>query len=388
MHHAAWRTLSVITVVLAVLAAPPVACAQDLVRRLEPLWRACAIGDVGACRAAANFPLNAQGRRALQENLVRAQMQWQTFEQNWYQCHAGSADACDAALAYPLATGRDTLLLWRNTAIENARLERERREAEEHARAQAARSQPLAASTTPNSAAESNRSAVDRSLPAPFKPPPALTVAAFLILVLVWFAFLRKPGPLAPVSAIASLWTRLFRFSPPTAHQGTHTMFDDREQLATLPQPWAAARQYGSDPGPAPVMPPGHDGIRVKIRRGQITGITGRVTFSVNFIAELSPEAREAVRRYRFGKTVLYQKDLKLERTINVFRLLWRLFWLWLTRRRWQITVSDLVHGRTIECKEILEVLEVEQSIMAAARTFASVLRAASWFGGEEIVEL
>jgi hypothetical protein len=118
-----------------------------------------------------------------------------------------------------------------------------------------------------------------------------------------------------------------------------------------------------------------------------VTGLTGKVTFCVNFIAELSPEARDAVRRYRFGKTVVYQKDVKLDRSINIFRLLWRVLWLLLTRKRWQITISDLVHGRTIQCKDILEVLDVEESITAATRTFASVLRAASWFGGEEIVD-
>ena len=166
-------------------------------------------------------------------------------------------------------------------------------------------------------------------------------------------------------------------------------MRDDRELLvAPTHRTTSGPPPLASDRGRTPVMAPGEDRIKVKIRRGQITGMTGKVTFSVNFIAELSPEAREAVRRYRFGKTVLYQKDPKLDISINIFRFLWRLLWLWLTRKRWQITIADLVHGRTIDCKDILEVLDVEERIMGAAKMFASVLRAASWFGGEEIVEL
>ena len=36
----------------------------------------------------------------------------------------------------------------------------------------------------------------------------------------------------------------------------------------------------------------------------------------------------------------------------------------------------------------LLEVLEVEKDIRDAAEVFGKILRAASWFGGEEIVEL
>lgn len=64
------------------------------------------------------------------------------------------------------------------------------------------------------------------------------------------------------------------------------------------------------------------------------------------------------------------------------------MFWLWITRSRWQITVNDLMKGRTVKCNNILEVLEVEKDIRAAAEIFAAILRAASWFGGEEVVEL
>ena len=55
---------------------------------------------------------------------------------------------------------------------------------------------------------------------------------------------------------------------------------------------------------------------------------------------------------------------------------------------RWQITVNDLTKGRTVKCRDIIEVLEVEKDVRAAAEIFADILRAASWFGGEEIVEL
>lgn len=165
-------------------------------------------------------------------------------------------------------------------------------------------------------------------------------------------------------------------------------MLDDRDALVDALRPTFAGPQPHPRSQHARVMQPGQDNMKVKIRRDQVTGITGKVTFTVNFIAELSPEAREAVKRYRFGNTVLYAKDPKLDPTINIFRLLWRMLWLRLTRKRWQINVNDLVNGRTIQCKDILEVLDAEERVMGAAKSFASVLRAAAWFGGEEIVAL
>lgn len=136
-----------------------------------------------------------------------------------------------------------------------------------------------------------------------------------------------------------------------------------------------------------PVMRRGMDQIKLKIRRSQATGFFGGVRFRVHFIAELSPDALAAVRHYKFGKTILFQKPLELRLSLNIFMALWRAFWLWLTRSRWRITVNDLVRGREVTCKDILEVLTTEKDIRDAAELFADALRAASWFGGEEVVE-
>lgn len=137
-----------------------------------------------------------------------------------------------------------------------------------------------------------------------------------------------------------------------------------------------------------PVMRDGFDQIKLKIKRSQSRNVMGKVTFSVHFIAELSPDARDAVKHYHFGKTVLYQKPLEWKLSIYAIVTFWRSIWLWLTRSRWQITVNDLVRGRTVRCKHILDVLQTEEDVREAAEIFGKIIRAASWFGGEEIVEL
>lgn len=370
---------------------------KDFARRIEPFWRGCAAGDIAACHSAAQFPLNSEGRAQLRENLQRAEIEHKTFQHNWYECANGNSVACDAALAYPFATERDILITWRETAIEHARLEHDRREAErreseEHARAELARSRqayPVAPAAT-HAAAQAAHSVPAQAPASSVGSSTDLIVRGFAILSFMsLFLLIGMRDPLAPVSAFASLVRNAFRPSSRSPQRDTNVMIDDRELLVGTRRPtFAGPPPLPGNPELLAAMAPGQDKLKIKISRGQVAGLTGKVTFWVKFIAELSPEARDAVRRYRFGKTVLYQKDPKLDESINIFRLLWRFLWLWLTRKRWQITISDLVHGRTIECKDILDVLDVEERIMGAAKTFASVLRTASWFGGEEIVEL
>lgn len=141
-------------------------------------------------------------------------------------------------------------------------------------------------------------------------------------------------------------------------------------------------------PGPASVMAPGFDRVQLKVRRRQNKGFVGGVGFSIHVIAELSPEATAAVRHYRLGDAVLFQKDLGLKLSANILLALWRVLVLWLTRKRWRITVNDLVRGRTLTAKDVIEMLDIEADVRKAAETFAQVLRAAAWFGGEEVIEL
>ncbi|MFM9942162.1 MAG: hypothetical protein ACKVP7_21980 [Hyphomicrobiaceae bacterium] len=181
-------------------------------------------------------------------------------------------------------------------------------------------------------------------------------------------------------------------------------MADDRELLKArfavlgAPRNAGVSATRGQSPiaikdtiGQSTVMPIptiGDERIVLKIRRTQSRGVTGKITFSVHFIAELPPASREAVSRYGFGKVILYQKDLRLKLTLNVFRMLWRAFWLWVTRRTWRITVNDLVDGRVIAARDVLEMLDVENDIRGAAETFAKILRTAAKFGGEEVIDL
>lgn len=176
---------------------------------------------------------------------------------------------------------------------------------------------------------------------------------------------------------------------------------DDRELLKARFSQWTNTRELTPPPGAEPqaietdrmspnepVMRKGFDKIQLKIRRSQAKGYVRGVQFNVHFIAELSPEALQAVKHYRFGKIILYQKPLELKLSFNIFRALWRAIWLTLTRSRWRITVNDLIQGRTVKCKDVVELMDVQDDIREATELFATILRTAAWFGGEEVIDM
>lgn len=179
-------------------------------------------------------------------------------------------------------------------------------------------------------------------------------------------------------------------------------MADDREALKLKFGSYANAFEFATPEQPErklrpvrdtlseyePVMRQGFDQFKLKLRRSQRRNLWGGVGFSVHFIAELSPEAKEAVRYYGFGKAILYQKDLRLKLTANIPLMIWRFIYLWLTRHKWRITVNDLVKGRTMTCKDILEMMEAEENIKETTEFFTKILRSASYFGGEEVIDM
>lgn len=52
------------------------------------------------------------------------------------------------------------------------------------------------------------------------------------------------------------------------------------------------------------------------------------------------------------------------------------------------VSVNDLTNGKRVECKDIVEMLAVEEQIKEAAATFKQILNAAVHFGGEEVIAI
>lgn len=125
--------------------------------------------------------------------------------------------------------------------------------------------------------------------------------------------------------------------------------------------------------------------MKLLLRRDQKSGLIGKVTFTLAVRAELTEEEKSNIRKYKLGDTMLYERETLVDKGSGLLGLASRLAFKMMNI---SVSVNDLTDGKKIDCKDIVEMLAVEDQIKEAARTFKSVLEAAAHFGGEEIVEL
>ena len=125
--------------------------------------------------------------------------------------------------------------------------------------------------------------------------------------------------------------------------------------------------------------------MKLLLRRDQKSGLIGKVTFTLAVRAELSDEEKKNIQKYKLGETMLYERDKLIDRGSGLLGLASRVAFKMMNI---SVSVDDLTDGKKIDCKDIVEMLAVEEQIKEAAQTFKSVLEAAAHFGGEEIVEL
>ena len=121
--------------------------------------------------------------------------------------------------------------------------------------------------------------------------------------------------------------------------------------------------------------------MKLLLKRDQKSGMMGGITFLLNVRAELSPEENANISKYKLGMTTLYERE-KMPPGGNFGSR----FAFVMTNL--SVSVNDLCVGKRLECKDIVEMLAMEEQIKQACQVFNSVLQAAASFGGEEIVEI
>ena len=117
--------------------------------------------------------------------------------------------------------------------------------------------------------------------------------------------------------------------------------------------------------------------MELLLTRDQQSSMLGAIKFQLTARAKLSPDEASAVKKYKMGETILYEKTTDKPDPSSFMSL---------ARHRFtvpRIQVRDLVDGKTIETKDILEILDAEEQLTDAAKAFHKILRAASTFGGE-----
>jgi hypothetical protein len=127
--------------------------------------------------------------------------------------------------------------------------------------------------------------------------------------------------------------------------------------------------------------------MKLLLRRDQKPGMMGlgKISFLLDVRAELTSEEQAQIKKYKLGETMLYQKNEQVDPGSGLLGIASRAA---LKMMNLTISVGDLANGKRVECKDIVEMLAAEEQIKEACQTFAHILRAASQFGGEEIVEI
>jgi len=132
--------------------------------------------------------------------------------------------------------------------------------------------------------------------------------------------------------------------------------------------------------------------MQLKVRRNQRSGMLGgKVIFTLDVMAELTPDEKALVDRYKLWPEVVYSSeaandnaarvhagDLKALGAVLMDKALKRFF-----------TVKNLVSGEHIECKDLAELLGAEEQVRVACMNLKRYLEVARTFDGrEEVVEV
>jgi hypothetical protein len=119
--------------------------------------------------------------------------------------------------------------------------------------------------------------------------------------------------------------------------------------------------------------------MELLLTRDQQSGMLGGIKFQLTAKAKLSSDESAAVKKYKMADTILYEKQGERPDPTSFMSL---------ARHRFtvpRIQVRDLVDGKTIETKDILEILDAEEQLKDSAKAFHRMLNAAATFGGETV---
>lgn len=129
--------------------------------------------------------------------------------------------------------------------------------------------------------------------------------------------------------------------------------------------------------------------MKLRLTKSQRTAgvMSKNVVFSLAAQVDLTAAEAGYVSKYKMGKIVIYNKDRVNPELVDhksgkgIMRNLSAL------AMNINLTVDDLVKGRTIECKDIGEILEAEATVKSACSNLKNLLEACAGFEGEEIID-
>lgn len=141
--------------------------------------------------------------------------------------------------------------------------------------------------------------------------------------------------------------------------------------------------------------------MQLKLKRSQRKGMTGKIIYHLDVRADIPEEDLDLIRKYKLGKHQVYTSEslkalstgadtaLAAGQALGVGGVGSTLKGVGLgiaSRFAMKITVDDLTQGKSIECKDLLEMLDAEQGVINACENLKTYLQAAESFDGREVV--
>jgi hypothetical protein len=128
--------------------------------------------------------------------------------------------------------------------------------------------------------------------------------------------------------------------------------------------------------------------LELLLTRDQKSGMMGMgaIKFILHIQAKLTPDEQALIKKYKMDDIAIYEK-IPVANMAGALGGVGKLA-LGLASKALQLqfTVKDLVNGRTLEVKDIVEMMDAEEQIKDAAQNFHIILKAAANFKGEEVI--
>lgn len=121
--------------------------------------------------------------------------------------------------------------------------------------------------------------------------------------------------------------------------------------------------------------------MELLLQRSQKGGLMGGVKFILDARVKLTDAEQASVKKYKMSDILLYEKGSeKMAAATGTMSLLAARF------MQLRVTVADLVAGKTIEGKDIVDIMAAQDQIKEAVQLLQTMLKAAVTFEGEEVV--
>ena len=125
--------------------------------------------------------------------------------------------------------------------------------------------------------------------------------------------------------------------------------------------------------------------MKLVIKREKKSGFSGKSKYGLYVRADISEEEKTLIKENSLGKTlVVYHNKTGLSAfaDFSFWSALWRMFF------DTAMTVDTFVRGTTFKCKDVTELIRIEDEARGAALMLRTILEMAKTFGGEEVIDV